>query len=119
MPDQTVVVADDDPAILQLMQLVLQDEGFGVRTARDGREALDLVAEERPSAVVVDLRMPVVDGYGVVLSLRTGLQTRTIPIVAISAECAGSQLRLLKVDAFLHKPFEIDELVNTVKGLLA
>lgn len=119
MPDQTIVIADDDPAILQLMELVFLEEGLGVLTARDGREAINLVVKQRPAAVVVDLRMPILDGYAVVSNLRKGERTRAIPIVAISAERSGKRLSHLQVDAFLSKPFELDDLVNTVKALLA
>ncbi|MCL5026395.1 MAG: response regulator [Chloroflexi bacterium] len=119
MPDQMIVIADDDPAILQLMELVFLEEGLVVLTARDGQEALNLVARERPAAVVLDLRMPILDGYAVVSNLRRSERTHAIPIVAISAERSGKKLSHLQVDAFLSKPFELDDLVNTVKTLLA
>jgi CheY-like chemotaxis protein len=116
---QTVLVADDDLSILQLIEMVFTAEGMAVRTARNGQQALDIVAGDPPAAVVVDLRMPLVDGYGVVGRLRSNESTRRIPIVAISAERTLSILdRNLQVDAFLPKPFELDQLVNVVKRLI-
>ncbi len=119
MPDHTIIVADDDPTILQLMELVLADEGLVVRTARDGREALALVADEVPAVMVVDLRMPIVDGFAVVKRIRQDALTERVPIVVISAECSAVKISSLRVDAFLHKPFEIADFVNTIKGLMA
>jgi CheY-like chemotaxis protein len=119
MMQQTVLVADDDPSILKLIELVFAAEGLLVRTACNGQQAVEMATRELPSAVVVDLRMPMVDGYGVVGCLRSREATRNIPIVAISAE---RRPRLednnLRVDAFLAKPFELDQLVSLVKGLM-
>jgi CheY-like chemotaxis protein len=119
MIQRTVLVADDDPSILKLIELVFASEGLLVRTARNGQQAVEIAAQEPPSAVVVDLRMPILDGYGVVGFLRSTQATCDIPIVAMSAD---RHPRLddkgFRVDAFLSKPFELDQLVNVVKGLI-
>lgn len=117
MPEKTILIADDDPAILQLIELVFREEGWGVITARNGQEALDAVAENTPLVAIIDLRMPVVDGQAVVAKLRRSETTKHMPIIAISAERTTASQEL-KADAFLAKPFEIDELVHTVKHLL-
>jgi CheY-like chemotaxis protein len=119
MMRQTVLVADDDPSILKLMEMVFTAEGLSVRTASNGQQALDIIAGEPPCAIVLDLRMPLVDGYGVVGRLRSNESTCRIPIIAISAERSTSTIdRSLQVDAFIAKPFELDQLVSVVKRLM-
>ena len=109
-----VLVADDEPAIVEMIRDILEDSGFRVVTAANGSEALRLVEEAEPEVVLLDMNMPVLDGEGFIAALRErGIPT---PIVVMTA---GSSARRwaaqLGADAYLSKPFELASLVDVTK----
>ncbi len=106
---RAVLVVDDDPAILEVLSEILADEGFTVRTARDGQQALARAVELPPDLILTDLMMPVVDGHALVTRLREHPQIAHIPVLLMSA--AGHQREGDSFDAFIAKPFNIDALV--------
>ena len=106
-----VLVADDEPAIVEMVRAILEEYGFRVVTAANGSEALRLVEQAAPEVVLLDMNMPVLDGEGFIAAVRErGLR---IPIVVMTA---GSSARRwaaqLGVDAYLSKPFELSTLVD-------
>ena len=112
-----VLVVDDDPDILQTLALCLSSEGYRVTTASNGREALDLLGKERPACVLLDLMMPVMDGWQFVAELeqRGG---RNSPLLILSADRAvQGHAAKLRAEAFLAKPFDLDELLGKVHQL--
>jgi CheY-like chemotaxis protein len=110
----TILVADDDPAIRELVADILAGEGYEVRTVADGREALDAVAHTRPDLVLSDILMPRLDGWSLAAQLRQ--QSRPIPTVLMSGHCpANSPARLRCVP----KPFNPEHLVAVVAEALA
>jgi two-component system chemotaxis response regulator CheY len=117
-PDSYVLVVDDDPAILTTVSEILQFEGYAVRTATNGAEALRLVEHARPWAILLDMRMPVMDGWGFARALRTrGID---VPIVVMTA-AADSRRWAEEIGAAGHvpKPFELLDLVGAVERLRA
>ncbi len=113
-----VLVVDDDLGIRGLVREVLEDAGFAVVTAADGRAALDRAAERWPDLVVLDLGLPRLDGEGVARGLRD-THTAVPPILIVSAanDIAVVAARV-SAFAYLRKPFDLDELVATVhRGL--
>lgn len=111
-----VVVADDDPTILGLLALLLEEEGYRVGTATNGQEALALIEGDSPSVLLLDVHMPVLDGPGVIRRLRD--QGRTLPVILLSAEREGVGPRLAKelgAVTFIPKPFELDQILATVQ----
>ena len=115
--ERMVLVVDDDPDILQTLALCLSSEGYRVTTASNGQEALDMLTRERPACVLLDLMMPVMDGWQFVaeLELRGG---RTSPLLILSADRAvQGHATKLRAEAFLAKPFDLDELLSKVKHL--
>jgi len=113
-----VLIVDDDPTVLEMMEVLLSGEGYDVVTACNGIEALDRVNGQRPAVIILDMCMPVLDGYSVIGQLRSQEKTRSIPIIAISADSnARQRLAALHVDSYLAKPFDIDRLVNSVRTL--
>jgi CheY-like chemotaxis protein len=113
-----VLVADDEPAIVEMIRDILEDYGFRVVTAANGSEALRLVEEAEPEVVLLDMNMPVLDGEGFIAALRErGIPT---PIVVMTA---GSSARRwaaqLGADAYLSKPFELASLVDVTKRFAA
>lgn len=113
-----ILVVDDDPKIVQLVRAYLEREGFGVKTAADGRTALHLVGDEMPDLIVLDLMLPELDGMSVARKVR---EDSDVPILMLSARAAVAD-RIQGIaegaDDYLPKPFSPAELVVRVKAIL-
>lgn len=112
--DRPILVVDDEQNIRDMLAEILTEEGYSVESARDGEEALHAVKRHSPSLVLLDLNMPILDGFGFVKSLaERGIG---MPIILMSA---ATHLRKhaadLGVVAFIGKPFEILDLLKTVE----
>jgi two-component system, chemotaxis family, chemotaxis protein CheY len=116
-PSRTVLVVDDDPDILQTLALCLATEGYQVVMAANGKEALEQLGRERPACILLDLMMPVMDGWQFVHEMDTR-QLRNAPLLILSADRAvqGHAVKL-RADAYLAKPFDLDELLGKVSQL--
>lgn len=120
MPKRLLVV-DDDASLLMAVSETLRAEGYVVVTARRGAEALVRVAERTPDLIISDIRMPGMDGYQLARNLRSAPHTRLIPVVFLTAKdeiadrIAGFRSG---VDAYVTKPFEPEELLAIVAGIL-
>lgn len=116
-----LLVVDDDPGLLLAVSETLRAEGYEVKTARRGAEAMTRIAESVPDLIISDIRMPGMDGYQLVRTLRANARTRLVPIVFLTAKdeitdrIAGFRTG---VDAYLTKPFEPEELVAIVEAIL-
>ncbi len=105
-----ILVVDDDPDILQTLALCLSTEGYRVTMAANGQEALTLLERDEPACILLDLMMPVMDGWQFVAELdRQG--KRKAPLLILSAD------RKLRADAYLAKPFDLDQLLGKVQQL--
>jgi CheY-like chemotaxis protein len=115
--EREVLVVDDDPDILQTLALCLSTEGYRVLMASNGKEALDLLMKERPDAILLDLMMPVMDGWQFVAELeRRGM--RKAPLLILSADRAvQGHAAKLRAEGHLAKPFDLDELLGKVQQL--
>ncbi len=114
MIQPTVLVVDDDADIRTVIGQTLSDEGMLVGTASDGPEALQRVDEALPSLIILDITLPVLDGYQVAEQLRQ--RFGELPILAITADGrAAEKARRVGAFAYLRKPFELEELVALVK----
>jgi DNA-binding response OmpR family regulator len=112
-----VLVVDDDPDILQTLALCLSTEGYRVLMAANGRQALDLLIKEKPACILLDLMMPVMDGWQFVGELETRGWRKT-PLLILSADRAvQGHAQKLKAEAYLAKPFDLDELLGKVSQL--
>lgn len=118
--DAHVLIVDDEPDMLVLLRLLLEGEGYETSLAGDGATALQRIREERPDLVVLDVMMPVLDGWGVLENLRLDPSPpRVILLSAKSTEADHQRARELGADAYVHKPFDPDKLVEIVRILLA
>ena len=109
-----ILIADDDPAILDSMQELLEDEGYIVETAADGR-TVEEVEDELPDLILLDIWMSGIDGRDIARKLKSQEATRHIPIVMFSANKDTEKIaRESGAEDFLAKPFEIDELLDKV-----
>jgi urea transport system substrate-binding protein len=111
-----ILVVDDDESILRVVAEILDFEGYPVKTAADGAAALRAVEQARPSLVLLDMRMPVVDGWGFAQRLRErGVQ---LPIVVMTAaQDARRWAEEIGAAGYLAKPFELPELLDVVERL--
>ncbi len=115
-----VLVVDDDEVIRQLITLNLELEGFEVQEAVDGQDALRAVLEFDPAVITLDIMMPNLDGWDAAARLRSNPDTAHIKVVLLSARAQEADVRRgarLGVDAYLTKPFDPDDLVDTVRRL--
>ena len=115
--ERLVLVVDDDPDILQTLGLCLSSEGYEVLMAANGQEALEMLRREQPAVILLDLMMPVMDGWQFVHELEQR-GWRKAPLLVLSADrgVQGHASRL-RADAFLAKPFDLDELLGKVSQL--
>jgi CheY-like chemotaxis protein len=115
--ESRVLVVDDDPDLVQLIAGMLEILGYPVESARNGAEALESVEENPPSLVVLDSRMPVMDGKGFAQALKDrGVR---IPILVISGFANAQQFAAdIGADGYLTKPFELTDLLATVQRLV-
>lgn len=114
MAARTVLVVDDDPAIIELVEMALEDQGYVVLSAVNGA-ALQIARDRQPDVILLDILMPGMDGVEVSQRLRADPATAGIPIIAMSAQ---DRLRanssLMPVNDRLPKPFELTGLYTTV-----
>jgi CheY-like chemotaxis protein/anti-sigma regulatory factor (Ser/Thr protein kinase) len=118
---KNVLVADDNPTNVGLLVAILEPLGFGVRTARNGREALRQALERPPDLVLLDLVMPEMDGVETVRQMRQHKELNATRIVGVSATVTGSERKrafAAVCDGFLGKPIQVSELLQTIGRLL-
>ena len=117
-----VLVADDDPDILDLVTFRLDRAGYEVVQARDGQEALEVALDRTPDLCVLDVMMPLLDGYEVTRRLREESATQSVPIILLTARAQDADVqRGFESGAtdYIRKPFSPQELRARVEALLA
>jgi DNA-binding response OmpR family regulator len=118
---QLLLVADDDEDILQLLSFRLERAGYEVVQARNGADALRLAIELRPALAVLDVMMPGLNGYEVTRELRRNEETRTMPIILLTAKAQASDVSqgmAAGADDYVKKPFDARDLKERVERLL-
>ena len=117
-----ILVVDDEPRNVKILQIHLQSRGYTVLTAGDGDEALQIVTDENPDIILLDINMPKVDGFEVVESVRADEKTAFIPIIMITALRDTQENRIKALDSgaddFIEKPFNSFEVLARIKSLL-
>jgi CheY-like chemotaxis protein len=116
-----IVVADDDPDILNIVAMSLEAMGHEVARATNGREAVALTKRTAPQLVVMDLMMPEMNGYEATEALKADEATASIPILALTAKAMRGDEergRQAGVDAYVTKPFRISQVIEVVEQLL-
>jgi CheY-like chemotaxis protein len=116
-----VLVVDDDDALREAIVDAISDAGYVVEQAENGRIALDKMRASSPCLVLLDLMMPVMDGYGVLDELAKDPRTASVPVVVLSAKAIPDEAeRVTAAGAcrFIEKPFDPDELASELAELL-
>ncbi len=122
MPEGPILVVEDVPNILELLEVTLRFKGYTVTTARNGEEALKKIAEQRPALIITDILMPKLDGFAMVQRLRTDPATYSIPVMFLSATYVTPEDKSFALSLgaarFVEKPIDTEEFLLTVAELL-
>src|SRR4026209_1116124 len=118
---QRILICDDDPAILRVLEVNLEVEGYDVLLAHQGEEAYEVALAEKPDLIILDIMMPRLDGYQTCEKLKATDDTREIPVVFLSAKAQQSDIdkgREYGVADYLTKPFDPTDLLDVVERLV-
>lgn len=122
IPYGPLLIVEDVPNVLELLEITLRFKGYPVVTARNGQEALDQIAKERPALVITDILMPTMDGYALAQRLRTDPQTRDIPIIFLSATYVSPEDKAFAISLgavrFIEKPIDTPDFLLSIAELL-
>jgi CheY-like chemotaxis protein len=116
----TVLLVDDEPQVVFVLQFSLEAEGYRTFTARNGREALDEIGENHPALMVLDIMMPTMDGWTVLEELKqlpAEDRPRVVIVSALASRSDRARAATLGADAYIAKPFDVVELVSVLRGL--
>jgi DNA-binding response OmpR family regulator len=114
----TVLIVDDDDHIRSLLRKTLTEEGYDVREAANGSEAILLAQSDQPALVILDVLMPGISGFDVVAALKNQPETRTLPIMILSIVEDRERGYQLGVDRYLTKPIDAETLLKEINGLV-
>jgi two-component system response regulator CpxR len=117
-----ILIAEDNAEIRALVSSILVEEGHKVGVAQNGQQALDMMLEDAPDVLVLDIMMPQMDGYTVLKELKSSGIKDTMKIMLLTAKTSESDwVRGYKLgaDSYLTKPFDTDELINGIEDLLS
>ncbi|MCL1600055.1 MAG: response regulator, partial [Actinomycetia bacterium] len=118
---ERILVVDDDPDILQFVQMNLELDGFEVELAGGGREALEKAAAAPPDLMLLDVMMPEIDGLTVLRRMRADPPTANIPVIVLTARSlAEDRVKGLDLgaDDYITKPFDLEELISRIRTVL-
>jgi CheY-like chemotaxis protein len=117
-----ILIVEDVPNVLELLEVTLRFKGYSVITAGNGEDALEVIAKTRPVLIITDILMPKMDGYAFVQKLRVNPETRSIPVVFLSATYvtpADKDFALsLGAARFMEKPIDTEDFLLTVAELV-
>ena len=119
MKDKKILVCDDDQGILEMLELLLDDDGYAVVLEPNSVNALKTIEREQPDLILLDIWMPVISGDQILKTLKADQQTQRIPVLMYSASTEGKTIAdTCGADAYLSKPFDITQLLLEVETLL-
>lgn len=122
MPKPKILIVDDEPDVVTLIEHALENEGFESVAAYDGISALDIAEAEAPAVILLDIMMPMMSGYEVCEHLKANPQTHSIPIICVTSAHtpeAFARCRQAGANSLLTKPFSPAELIAQIKRQLA
>jgi DNA-binding response OmpR family regulator len=117
-----IVIAEDEPQIANLVKFKLEKSGYEVMWGENGKLALEIVMEHHPDLVILDVMMPIMDGFEVLRSMKEAAETKDIPVIMLTARVMEADvLKGFETGAvdYLTKPFSVSELTARVKSALA
>ncbi|MGC8867079.1 MAG: response regulator [Elusimicrobiales bacterium] len=116
-----IMIVDDDPEVLNLLQYTLESMGHSIKVCDNGRDVIDSLKEFMPDLMILDVMLPGIDGYSIATTLSQDEQLSKLPIIIISALEPSRSLfgKFNQVIAFLTKPFSTDELLEAVTNAVS
>lgn len=114
---KTVLVVDDDPDLLELISFVLEAEGFKTNAAADGVQALGAIEKQMPDLILLDMKMPIMNGWEFAAEFRRMFEVRAPIVVVTAAEDAGKRAEEIGASGWISKPFDVAALVKVVRRL--
>jgi len=118
MGKKLILIADDEPAIREILKEYLADGEYVCIEATNGEQALKLALEKKPALILMDAKMPILDGFSATMRLKKDPNTKNIPIVTITGLAEVESSKICGADACLQKPFDSKELQNTISQFL-
>jgi len=121
MPKKILIV-DDEPSIIVPVQFLMEQNGYDVLVAFSGEEAMEVIEENQPDLILLDIMLPVIDGFEVCQRVRENPQWNKIKIILLTALGSDANVEkglALGADAYITKPFSNIEIVDKVKELMA
>jgi len=122
MSPPRILIVDDEPELVEMVQMRLEANGYEVLTAYDGSKGLDRARADKPDLIILDLMMPKLNGYEVCTALKHDPRYRQIPILIFTAKAQATDEQAARdcgADAYLRKPFHPEEMLATLQTLLA
>jgi two-component system, OmpR family, response regulator VicR len=118
-----ILCIEDEPEMIDLIRLILGRRGFEVKGANGGVEGLQMIRQEMPDLVLLDLMMPDMDGWEVYQQMKADERTKGIPVIVVTAKAQSIDkvlgLHIAKVDDYIAKPFSPQDLMNSVEKVLS
>jgi DNA-binding response OmpR family regulator len=118
-----LLVVEDIPNVLELLEVTLRFQGYEVISAHNGEEALDILERETPALIISDILMPKLDGFSMVQKLRNNPKTQNIPVIFLSATYVTPEDRMfamsLGASRFIEKPIDTEDFLLTIAELLS
>ncbi len=122
VPHGPILVVEDVPNVLELLEVTLRFKGYPVVTARNGQEALDRIGKDRPALIITDILMPKMDGYSLAYAVRKDPRTRQTPIIFLSATYVTPEDKKFALSLgavrFLEKPVDTEDFLLTIAEIL-
>jgi DNA-binding response OmpR family regulator len=117
-----ILVIDDEPDLLDIVRLMLKQDGYEILTARDGADGLEILAQQPVDLIILDIMMPAVDGWEVLRQLTHQDKTNSIPVILLTAKAQPIDkmlgLKVFGVREYITKPFEMKDLQQKVANIL-
>lgn len=119
MDKRKILIVDDESHTLSVLQIGIQGSGYDVVTAGDGKEGLEKALKDKPDLIILDVLMPVMDGFGLYKELKKAQGTSKIPVIVLTARGKMEDtFKVMGVDGFVAKPFEAQALIDKIESLL-
>ena len=122
-----ILIVDDDPDILEGILMILETQPYRLATARDGKQCMEMVAEETPDLLILDLLMPRMDGWGVIREMRSNPKYAKVPIMILSTVIEDASHRryeletgmAMDIQGYIQKPARPADLIQRIEKLLS
>ncbi len=121
MPKKKIMVVEDEKSLRKLESILLEARGYRVCSMCDGKEALEAIEKEMPDLVLLDVMLPIVDGFEVCRQIKSNEETRHIPVIMVTAKTSLEDItrgEQVGANAYLTKPFKSAKIIENIQAFL-